>query len=57
MYTHKSFPPFNDHGASCKGHSNHMLDSTMENEEDREAFIRVLDKYINEYEGETKNIS
>lgn len=45
-------PRFNDHGAGCKGHANHMLDCEYERQEDRDVMIKVLDKYIGEYDKE-----
>lgn len=39
-------PPFNDHGSSCKGHANWMLDSTLETEEERSVLIKAIDNYL-----------
>lgn len=41
----KPIPPFNDHGAVCKGHANWMLDCTYEKKEDREMLLKILDNY------------
>ena len=43
-------PRFNDHGAGCKGHANHMLDCEYERQEDRDVMINVLDRHIADYE-------
>ena len=40
------FPPFNDHGAGCKGHANFLLDCTYEKQEDRDLLVTVLSAYI-----------
>lgn len=47
MKTFKPIQRFNDHGASCKGHANFMLDSTYEDEDDRKALILALNSSIN----------
>ena len=48
----KPIPRFNDHGATCKGHSNFMLDCDMTRQEDRYVMIKVLDRYMAEYDKE-----
>ena len=45
-YKYKSFPKFNNHGSSCKGHENYMLDCTYEKEEDRQLLLKVLNHYF-----------
>ncbi len=42
----KPIPRFNDHGGTCKGHANFMLDCTYEEQEDRDALSRILSRYI-----------
>lgn len=43
---YKPIPRFNDHGATCKGHQNHMLDCEYTTKEDRDNLARVIDKYL-----------
>ena len=43
---YKPVPRFNDHGATCKGHQNWMLDCEYTNKEDREALIKAIDNYL-----------
>lgn len=38
--------PFNDHGSSCQGHANYMLDCTYTKKEDIQLMITCLDNYI-----------
>jgi len=44
----EAIPRFNDHGSSCSGHANEMLDCTYEKQEDRNRIIKCLDNYIEE---------
>lgn len=44
----KPIPKFNDHGSSCSGHANVMLDCTYEKQEERNLIIHCLDNYIEE---------
>ena len=53
-YKHKKFKPFNDH-TNCKGHSNFMLDSTLESESDRQAVILAVDNALKDYENQHGN--
>jgi hypothetical protein len=49
--TEKIYKPiarFNDHGATCKGHANWMLDCEFTKQEERDVMINVLDRLINE---------
>jgi len=41
-------PKFNDHGSSCSGHGNFMLDCTYEKQEDRLLIAKCIDNYITE---------
>ena len=48
----KTYPRFNDHGSTCKGHANWMLDVDYSNPTDRDTLIKVLDKQIASIEKE-----
>lgn len=43
---YKPTPRFNDHGSSCKGHANAMLDSEMTTREERDLMIRAINNYV-----------
>ncbi len=43
--TYKAVPRFNDHGSSCKGHANSMLDCEYTKKEERELLIAIIDNY------------
>jgi hypothetical protein len=47
---YKRIEPLNDHGQSCKGHGNFMLDSTLETESDRNVVIHAVENYIDQNE-------
>ena len=55
MEDFKPVPRFNDHGSTCKGHANHMLDCTYEKKEDRERLVSILDRIIEENEEKLKS--
>lgn len=45
----KTYPPcpkFNDHGSSCKGHSNAVLDCTFETKEEVDLLKKIIGNYI-----------
>lgn len=42
----KPIERFNDHGSTCKGHANHMLDCDYTEKEDRDLMVTILDNYI-----------
>jgi len=42
----KPIPRFNDHGATCKGHANWMLDSELKTQEERDILISAIDNYL-----------
>lgn len=54
-YKYKSFPRFNDHVSSCKGHANFMMDCEFEKEEDRSLMISVLERLTTQLDKELKN--
>ena len=39
---------FNDHGSSCKGHKNFMLDCTYEDQKDRDLLTKVIGNHVDE---------
>lgn len=43
---YKLVPSFNDHGSSCKGHANWMLDCDMTKKEEREIMVTAIDNYL-----------
>jgi len=51
----KPIPRFNDHGATCHGHANWMLDCEFTKPEEREVMTRVLDEWLKKYENNTIN--
>lgn len=54
----KTYPPiprFNDHGSTCKGHANWMLDCEYTKQEERDLLVSVLDNYIGHYEAINEN--
>ena len=55
--TYEPIPAFNDHGSTCKGHGNFMLDCTYEKKEDREILIKALDSSINSLKFDIKKES
>ena len=54
---YQPIPKFNDHGSSCHGHANFMLDSTLEIESERSAVILAVDKRIQSNEADTQKVS
>lgn len=42
------FKPYNEHGASCKGHSNSLTSETYESIEDRQKLLKILTHYFGE---------
>lgn len=46
----KPIPRFNDHGPTCKGHGNWMLDCEFTRQEDRDLMIRIIDNAIASYD-------
>lgn len=52
-YKTKSFKSFNDCG-NCKGHGNFMLDSSLEQESDRESVIMAISNYLPKDAANTK---
>lgn len=44
-------PAFNDHGPTCHGHANFMLDCTYEKKEDRDLITNILDNYYGDQKG------
>lgn len=43
---YKPIPRFNDHGASCKGHANAMLDCEYTKQEERDLLKDIIDRYL-----------
>lgn len=43
---YKPIPRFNDHGSSCKGHSNSMLDCEYTKKAERDLMVNVIDNYL-----------
>lgn len=48
--TFEAIPKLNDHGSSCSGHANYMLDCTYEKQEDRTLIVSCLNNYIEDEE-------
>jgi len=46
---YKQTPRFNDHGSSCKGHSNALLDCTFETQDEVDLLVKILDNYVENY--------
>lgn len=45
---YKPTPRFNDHGGTCKGHANYMLDCEYTEKKDRDLLSGVLSHYISD---------
>jgi len=52
MKTYKPIPSFNDHGSTCKGHANYLLDCEYTQQDERDLLVSVLDRYIEQNEKE-----
>lgn len=50
MAEFKAIPRFNNHGATCKGHSNFMLDCEFISKNDRESMIKAIDASLESLE-------
>lgn len=42
----ESIPRFNDHGSTCSGHGNYVLDCEYKIKDQRDLLVKVLDNYI-----------
>ena len=49
-------PKFNDHGSSCQGHKNYILDCEYTNKEEGTLLVKVLDNYLKKDEKVIKSV-